>query len=122
MYGAVIAITHMPRRPRLDIAMKLYRYIGLNLVRAAMVNVPECYPWSSAGANLGISIESSVTPHAVYTAFAPTTQREAQAYRERLRSAVADEDLAAIASTSSRNALSAARDSRRWQPELSTAR
>ena len=77
-------------------AMTLYQYIELNPVRAAMVDVPERYPWSSARANLGISLDSCVTPHAVYTALGPDVTTRAQAYRDRLRSAVTDDDLAAI--------------------------
>jgi putative transposase len=35
--------------------LMLYRYIELNPVRAAMVDAPERYRWSSARANLGIT-------------------------------------------------------------------
>jgi REP-associated tyrosine transposase len=34
-------------------ALTLYQYIELNPVRAAMVDAPQRYPWSSARANLG---------------------------------------------------------------------
>lgn len=76
--------------------LMLYRYIELNPVRAAMVDTPERYPWSSAQANLGIIADSCVTPHPVYLALGTDAAGRAKAYGEWLHCAVADKDLAAI--------------------------
>lgn len=40
-----------------------YRYIELNPVRAGMVGHPSLYRWSSHAANVGLRIDSLVTPH-----------------------------------------------------------
>ncbi len=78
--------------------LTLYRYIDLNPVRAAMVDAPECYRWSSASANLGITTDFCITPHPLYLALGADTAERARVYGEWLRSGLADEDLAAIRS------------------------
>jgi len=75
--------------------LALYRYIDLNPVRAAMVEAPEQYVWSSARANLGLAFEPWLTPHAVYLALGDTRAR-IEAYRDWLRAGVTDEDLVVI--------------------------
>jgi len=77
-------------------ALTLYRYIELNPVRAAMVDAPEHYPWSSARANLGIDSDPRVTPHAAYTALGHDIATRTKTYGEWLRSGVTDHDLIAI--------------------------
>lgn len=58
-----------------------YRYIELNPVRAAMVDTPAEYRWSSYRSNgLGRS-DSLVTPHTVYLALAETRTERAARYR-----------------------------------------
>jgi putative transposase len=78
--------------------LTLYRYIELNPVRAALVDAPERYRWSSARANLGITTDSCVTPHPFYLALGADATQRAKAYDEWLHSGLADEDLAAIRS------------------------
>lgn len=78
--------------------LTLYRYIELNPVRAAMVDAPERYRWSSANANLGIVADACVTPHAAYLALGNDATERAKAYGRWLRSGLADDDLAAIRS------------------------
>lgn len=48
--------------------LTLYRYIELNPVRAAMVDAPERYTWSSARVNLGMVADGLLTSHPVYDA------------------------------------------------------
>ncbi len=76
--------------------LKLYRYIELNLVRAAMVDAPEPYAWSSARANLGPRFDHCIVPHPIYLALGSTAAERATAYRGWLQLTVAEEDLAAI--------------------------
>lgn len=45
--------------------MTVYRYIELNPVRAAMVDHPERYRWSSVHANLGSRVDHVVTAHPI---------------------------------------------------------
>jgi len=46
--------------------MTAYRCIELNLVRAAMTDHAEDYPWSSVRANLGLRTDSMVTSHPLF--------------------------------------------------------
>lgn len=56
------------------------RYIELNPVRAAMVNRPESYKWSSYRANAQGLEDSLLTPHAEYEALGPTSETRQTAY------------------------------------------
>lgn len=76
--------------------LTVYRYIDLNPVRAAMVDAPERYIWSSARTNLGLASDPCVVPHPAYIALGTDENTRTQAYGEWLRSGIADEDLAAI--------------------------
>jgi putative transposase len=76
--------------------LTLYRYIELNPVRAAIVDAPERYPWSSARSNLGIVAAKCVTPHPIYDALGATADARTSAYAEWLRAGLADEDLDSI--------------------------
>jgi putative transposase len=40
-----------------------HRYIELNPVRAGMVDKPPSFPWSSHAANVGLHLDSFLTPH-----------------------------------------------------------
>jgi putative transposase len=75
--------------------LTVHRYIELNPVRAAMVDRPEAYPWSSVHANLGTAHDSLVTRHPVLGAFVDDAARP-DAYRRWLREGMADTDLAAV--------------------------
>lgn len=68
--------------------MAVYRYIELNPVRAAMVERPERYRWSSVHANLGLIDDPMVTPHARYLALGATRTDRAAAYRKLLGQAI----------------------------------
>jgi len=79
-------------------ALTVYRYIELNPVRAAMVDDPAHYRWSSARENLGLRPQGFLTPHAVYLALGTDTAERARSYGEWLRSGIANEDLDAVRS------------------------
>jgi putative transposase len=58
-----------------------YRYIELNPVRAAMVNDPADYQWSSHGCNaLGMK-SKLITPHPLYLALGSTERERLENYR-----------------------------------------
>ena len=76
--------------------LTVYRYIELNPVRAAMVDVPEAYPWSSVHANLGLAKDGLVTPHAVFRDLAADAPSRCQVYRDWLRGGLSDLDLDAV--------------------------
>jgi putative transposase len=75
-----------------------YRYIELNPVRAAMVDHPAGYPWSSCAANSGVRSDPSLSPHAEFEALASSSGKRHTAYRglfdvemdERLLEAIRD--------------------------------
>ncbi len=74
----------------------VHRYIELNPVRAAMVEAPEQYRWSSVHASLGRVIDPIVTPHWTYLHSGTDAAQRAARHRERLREAVSEEDLQSI--------------------------
>ena len=57
------------------------RYIELNPVRAAMVNDPRHYRWTSYRANALGQSEERLTPHPLYLALGRTAQAQQTAYR-----------------------------------------
>jgi REP-associated tyrosine transposase len=75
--------------------LEVYRYIELNPVRAALVDSPECYPWSSVRGNLGFWSDPVLTPHPVFLAFTRGDSR-ARTYREWLAQGTCDDDLESI--------------------------
>ena len=76
--------------------LTLYQYIDLNPVRAAMVDAPEAYRWSSARANLGLGVHTCLTPHPVYLSLGVDNASRTDVYRQLLRAGVTDEDMASI--------------------------
>ncbi len=58
-----------------------YRYIELNPVRAAMVDSPAAYRWSSHGRNASGEDDPRITPHPAYTALGVTAPERERAYR-----------------------------------------
>ncbi len=58
-----------------------YRYIELNPVRAAMVNRPDDYRWSSYHANAKGKADRLIAPHAEYLRLAPDETDRREAYR-----------------------------------------
>lgn len=76
--------------------MTVYRCIELNPVRAAMVERPEDYPWSSVHANLNRHHDDLVMPHASYLGLHSDPDARAAAYLTWLREGVSDDHLALI--------------------------
>jgi putative transposase len=76
-------------------AVACYRYVELNPVRAAMVEHPSNYRWSSHNANMQADRHSFVTPHASFLALAMEEQSRTAAYRalcdEPLKQEIIDE-------------------------------
>lgn len=64
-----------------EYALACYRYIELNPVRAAMVNHPSRYQWSSYAANTRAALHSFVRPHPAYLALAIEEQNRVAAYQ-----------------------------------------
>lgn len=58
------------------------RYIELNPVRAAMVNLAAEYPWSSYGVNAGAKTSGWLTAHPVYLSLGTNAELRALAYRQ----------------------------------------
>jgi putative transposase len=61
------------------------RYIELNPVRAAMVEHPAEYRWSSYNANAQGGVSSIVSPHGLYLSLGRDADERQQAYRELFR-------------------------------------
>ena len=73
-----------------------YRYIELNPVRARTVERPGDYRWSSYGANADGQPDLLVTAHPGLLALGTDPASRQAAYRELVRQAVSDDELAAI--------------------------
>ena len=71
--------------------LAVHRYVDLNPVRAGLVTRAEDYRWSSARANLGLSGDPLLTPHAAMTAY-----RDSGFYRALLETPLETTDLEAI--------------------------
>ncbi|MFT7460666.1 MAG: putative transposase [Planctomycetota bacterium] len=70
-----------------------YRYIELNPVRAAMVDDPSDYSWSSYRSN-GLGIPSKlITPHECYLRLGKTTNERLENYRELFRIQLGEDTL-----------------------------
>jgi len=73
-----------------------YRYIELNPVRAAMVDSPADYDWSSHRANAYGEEAAVVTAHTIYKELGATTHERQQAYRALFQHHIDDEMLKEI--------------------------
>jgi putative transposase len=73
-----------------------YRYIELNPVRAAMVDAPGEYAWSSYHANACGRADVLVTPQAEYEALGKTTEERCSAYHDLFDGMVSEEKLQEI--------------------------
>lgn len=62
-------------------ALRCYRYIELNPVRADMVEHPAEYPWSSYRFNALQNEDELVIPHALYKSLGGTNKKRCLAYR-----------------------------------------
>ena len=69
------------------------RYIELNPVRAAMVQVPEDYRWSSVHTHLARAHDPLITPHPLYLAMGNDKAERARAYQRWLDAGIAPDDL-----------------------------
>ena len=76
--------------------LTVIRYIELNPVRAAMVESPDAYRWSSVHTHLGRTRDPLITLHATYHALADTPEGRASAYLAWLREGIDPDDLASI--------------------------
>jgi putative transposase len=72
------------------------RYIELNPVRAAMVEHPGDYPWSSYRANAQGAADALVQPHSLYRRLGPSPEERQGAYRQLFRGQLAKADVEAI--------------------------
>jgi putative transposase len=75
-----------------------YRYIELNPVRAAMVDAPERYAWSSYHANACGTYDPLVEPHTEYLSLGSNAEERREAYRELFLDAISDDGLREIRS------------------------
>ncbi|WP_355582731.1 transposase [Xanthomonas cannabis] len=79
-----------------DYALRCYRYIELNPVRARLTDDPASYRWSSCPANLGQRGHSALTPHSCWLALGNDPTERSNADRALLDEALPDELLASI--------------------------
>lgn len=76
--------------------LRCYRYIELNPVRAAIVNDPALYKWSSHGCN-GFGVQSKlITPHPLYLALGETEGERHKNYRTLFNDLVIEESYSEI--------------------------
>ena len=73
--------------------LTVMRYIELNPVRAAMVNTPEDYRWSSVHTHLARACDPLITPHPLYLAMGHDQTERVLAYKQWLDAGIAPEDL-----------------------------
>jgi putative transposase len=72
--------------------LRCYRYIELKPLRAAMVNNPEDYRWSSYGANGCARSDPLVRPHPTYLALGTCSEERCAAYRQFVTEAASDHE------------------------------
>ena len=73
--------------------LRCYRYIELNPVRAAMVEQPGDYRWSSYGSNASGVFDPLVRPHSAYVALGTNPEQRCKAYREFVAEAIGEIEL-----------------------------
>lgn len=78
------------------------RYIELNPLRAAMVEVPGTYRWSSYRCNALGEENGLVTGHDLYQRLGRSAEQRQSAYRDLFRQTVADEFLGALRDATSK--------------------
>ena len=79
-----------------DYLLQVIRYIELNPVRAAMVDDPAAYRWSSVHTHLGRAQDPLLQPHPVFLALGSDPAARAAAYQCWLQAGVCDEEIQAI--------------------------
>lgn len=88
--------------------MAVYRTIELNPVRAARVDAPNLYRWSSVHGNLGSHVDTVLTPRDRCMALGRGDRLHGEAYREWLQEAITAEERALIRTHLARSVRSAA--------------
>jgi putative transposase len=73
--------------------LTVMRYIELNPVSAAMVELPQDYRWSSVHTHLALARDPLVTPHPIYLAMGSDSNERACAYQQWLDAGTALDDL-----------------------------
>ena len=73
--------------------LTVMRYIELNPVRAAMVELPQDYRWSSVHTHLALARDPLITPHPLYLAMGSDSNERACAYQKWLDAGIAPDDL-----------------------------
>lgn len=79
--------------------LNVYRYIEMNPVRAAMVQRPEHYFWSSYGCNALGRSSDLITPEPVYLALGENDADRQMNYRALFSGVLAEEELCSIRSS-----------------------
>ena len=80
-----------------------YRYIELNPVRAAMVNQPKDYRWSSYPSNALGKATSLITPHEEYLRLGRDEPSRLEAYRALFKAHLDDETIGQIRNATNGN-------------------
>lgn len=80
-----------------------HRYVDLNPIRAFMVGAPSDYRWSSYRYLSGDKSDDWLTPSPAYLALGQTASARAKAYRQFVRSDIADDELSTIRGALQRN-------------------
>jgi putative transposase len=73
--------------------LTVMRYIELNPVRAAMVETPEDFRWSSVHTHLARASDPLITPHPLYLALGNDPATRAHVYKRWLDAGIAPDDL-----------------------------
>jgi putative transposase len=73
--------------------LTVMRYIELNPVRAAMVEAPQDYRWSSVHTHLARARDPLIMPHPLYLAMGSDPNERARVYQQWLDAGIAPDDL-----------------------------
>lgn len=76
--------------------LQCLRYIELNPVRAALVDDPAAFPWSSCRDHLGLHFTSLLSPHPTWLGIGSTPEERSPCWRQFLAEAITDEEMTAI--------------------------
>jgi putative transposase len=86
-----------------DYVLACYRYIELNPVRAAMVNQPQDYRWSSYHSNALGKASNLIVPHEEYLRIGRDEQTRLEAYRALFKAHLDEETVGQIRSATNGN-------------------
>lgn len=79
------------------------RYVDLNPVRAAIVDVPEAYKWSGYRDRAGIEEDSVLDEHTIFESLGKSPTKRALAYRQFVKMGTSNRELSAIRRAIQRN-------------------